>query len=93
MFTTHAEAITLAVGDDEDRTVDGEILGPFEQIDAGLQNGAAPTTNPNAPGNVLRRQPSDVVCRGITKDDPDIGDLAGGAVARNRTEGASTFRP
>ena len=87
MFTTYAEAITLPVGDDENRTVDGEILGPFEQIDARLQNGAASTTNPNAPGNVVRRQPSDVVRGGVTKDDPDIGDLAGGAVARDRTKG------
>ena len=42
MLVANAEAVALGVRDDEDRAVLREIGGGFEEVDAGLEDGAAP---------------------------------------------------
>jgi hypothetical protein len=48
-----ADYVALAVGDEKDGAGAGEVVGSFEQVDAGLEAGAAAAADLHSAGDVV----------------------------------------
>ena len=80
VLASNPDAVALSVGDDEEGSVLREVGRCLQEIDAGLENGATATPDPDTYSDVERFHPPVVMCLCVTEDHAHGGQVTGDGV-------------